>query len=441
MSNQELKILVCPSGFKGSLQPDVAADCIEAGILSVVPDARIFKAPLLDGGEGFTRGLVLPTGGTIHRVQVTGPMGTLVSSYFGTLGQAQREAIGNQPQRPSSPPTKTAIIEMAAAAGLSLVPTHLRNPGVTTTFGVGELILSALDAGARRIIVGCGDAATCDGGAGMLQCLGARLFDVHGAQIPTARGGESLCHLDCIDLGGLDPRLRSDAVKIEASVNWTSVLTGPGEQAGIFSAQKGATADQAEVLAGCMSRLADAAARALGCSASEVGRAPGSGASGGLGTALRLIGATLRPRYEVMAEFSPLLCSLLPDGEDNEEEHAGCDLDLAITAEGGIDGQTPQGKMPADVAHRARRLGVPVVAFAGTVGEGARDNLAAGIDAFACMMQGPTTLGEAVADAERLAREAAETVMRIVDVGFRISERRARKRESVLAGADESGRD
>ncbi|KAL8420936.1 hypothetical protein RB596_001923 [Gaeumannomyces avenae] len=439
MSTEELKILVCPSGFKGSLQPGVAADCIEAGILSVFPNARVFKIPLLDGGEGFTHGLVLPTGGTIHRIQVTGPTGTPVKSYFGILGQAQRETpqtgqqalkkIENQPPSQTSPPVKTAIIEMAAAAGLSLVPPHLRNPGVTTTFGVGEQILSALDAGALRIIVGCGDSGTCDGGAGMLQCLGARLFDARGEEIPTARGGESLRHLDHIDLGGLDPRLRSGAVKIEASVSWTSVLTGPGQQAGIFSGQKGATAHQAEILASCMSRLADASARALGCSASEIGRAPGSGASGGLGTALRLIGATLRPRYDVMADFSPLLCSLLPDEKAGE---GACELDLVITAEGGIDGQTPQGKMPADVARRARRLGVPVVAIAGTVGEGARENLAVGIDAFACMMQGPTTLGEAVADAERLAREAAETVMRIVGVGLKVSERCARKRAAAV---------
>ncbi|KAI8232757.1 Glycerate kinase [Colletotrichum sp. SAR 10_99] len=385
---QGMRILVCPSGFKGSLQPEVAADCIESGILSVVPDASVRKVPLVDGGEGFTSALVSATGGTLHPVVVTGPVGAPIASFFGILAS----------KSPDEP--KTAVIEMAAAAGLSLVPTHLRNPGVTTTFGVGELLAAAAGAGAKKIIVGCGDSGTCDGGAGMLQALGARLIDQDGLTLPIAAGGESLLRLANIDLGGIDKRIED--VDIEVAVNWNNVLSGPDGVARVFGKQKGSSAEQTERLSAAMEVLSVVAGRLL-CD-SNVGTSPGGGASGGLGTGLRLVGAKLRPRYEVVAEYVDF-------------EGLFTDCDLVLTAEGGIDDQTPRGKIPGEIGTRAKKHGLPVVAIAGTIGPGARVNYDVGIDAYTCILQRPTTLDEAIVEAEKLTRESAECVMRMIVVG------------------------
>lgn len=390
-----MKVLVCPSGFKGSLQPEVAADCIEAGILSVLPGATVRKVPLVDGGEGFTRALVTATGGKLYPVTVTGPVGAPVESFFGILGTS------------STRTPRTAVIEMAAAAGLSLVPKDLRNPGLTTTFGVGQLILAALDEGAQRIVVGCGDSGTCDGGAGMLQALGARLLDHDGLPIPACGGGESLVRLANIDLGMIDERVKS--ASIEVAVNWTNILCGPKGVARVFGAQKGSSPEQTERLSAAMDVLAVTAGRLL-CDA-KVGRAPGGGASGGLGTGLRLVGAKLRPRYEVVAEYVDF-------------ETLFDDCDLVLTAEGGIDDQTPRGKIPAEIATRAKRFGLPVIAIAGTIGPGARVNYDVGIDAYTCILQKPTTLEEAIKEAERLTKESAEGVMRMIVVGRMLASRK-----------------
>ncbi|KAJ0383986.1 hypothetical protein COL922a_009324 [Colletotrichum nupharicola] len=385
---QRMRILVCPSGFKGSLQPKVAADCIEAGILSVMPDASVRKVPLVDGGEGFTSALVSATGGTLHPVVVTGPVGAPIASFFGILGSKSLDE------------PKTAVIEMAAAAGLSLVPTHLRNPGVTTTFGMGEILTAAAGVGAKKIIVGCGDSGTCDGGAGMLQALGARLIDQDGLTLPIAAGGESLLRLANIDLGGIDKRIKD--VDIEVAVNWNNVLSGPDGVARVFGKQKGSSAEQTERLSAAMEVLSVVAGRLL-CD-SNVGTSPGGGASGGLGTGLRLVGAKIRPRYEVVAEYVDF-------------EGLFTDCDLVLTAEGGIDDQTPRGKIPGEIGTRAKKYGLPVVAIAGTIGPGARVNYDVGIDAYTCILQRPTTLDEAIVEAEKLTRESAECVMRMIVVG------------------------
>lgn len=387
-SKNPIRILVCPSGFKGSLQPSTAADCIEDGILAVEPHAVVRKVPLVDGGEGFTHALVAATHGTMQPVNVRGPLGQPISSFFGVLG----------PRDDGEP--YTAVIEMAAAAGLSLVPPDFRNPGVTTTYGVGELILAALDAGATRILVGCGDSGTCDGGAGMLQALGARLLDVHGEPLPIAQGGESLLELHSIDLSAVDRRVRH--AEIDVAVNWHNVLSGPDGVANIFGPQKGATPAQTARLSQAMDVLADVASRILGDD--NVRLAPGGGASGGLGTGLRLIGARLRPRYEIVMQYINLRGMFE-------------DCDLVVTAEGGIDYQTPRGKIPAEVARLAKKHGLPVIAIAGTIGPGARVNYDVGIDAFTCILQRPMTLDDAVEEAESLTRESAELVMRIVSIG------------------------
>ncbi|WP_430441558.1 glycerate kinase family protein [Shinella sp.] len=382
-------VLVAPSGFKESLSADEAADCIATGVHRAFPNATILKAPMADGGEGFTRALVKATGGTLHNLSVTGPIGEPVEAHFGFLGGC------------SEP---TAVIEMAAAAGLSLVPRDRRNPCLTTSYGVGELVRAALDRGARRILLGCGDSGINDGGAGMAEALGIRLLDDTGAPLP--RGGAALARLAAIDMANRDPRL--DRVRIDAAVNWHNLLLGERGVARVFGPQKGATPAQVEVLASAMEIYAGAIQRTTGI---EVGTAPGAGASGGLGAAvLGLLGGRLHPRYDIVMQYLEL-------------DRFMATADLVITAEGSLDGQTPFGKVPAEVAYRAKQMGVPVIALAGTLGKGVRLNFEHGIDAFASILSRPCSLEDAISGAPKLLARAAEDAARMVMVGMSLRDR------------------
>ncbi|MBD9624484.1 glycerate kinase [Ensifer sp. ENS06] len=384
-----LTILVAPSGFKESLSAEEAADCIEKGVLRACPSAEVLKVPMVDGGEGFTKALVAITGGSLHELTVTGPLGEPVASHFGFLGgQSER----------------TAVIEMAAAAGLRLVPRDRRNPCITTSCGVGELIRAALDAGARRILLGCGDSGINDGGAGMAAALGVKLLDRKGK--PLAPGGAALASLARIDISGRDPRLAE--VRIDAAVNWHNVLLGERGVARVFGPQKGATPEQVELLAAAMETYAAAIETATGIA---VGDAPGAGASGGLGAAVMgLLGGALHPRYDIVMRYLDL---------DSMIARA----DLVITAEGSLDGQTPFGKVPAEVGHRAKEAGRPVIALAGTIGKGVTLNFEHGIDAFASILKAPCTLDDAINAAPKLLVRAAEDAVRMVRVGMLLNER------------------
>ena len=379
-----MKIVVSPSGFKESLDPYTAAECIEAGILRVIPNAIVQKAPLTDGGEGFVQALVAATGGEFRNLRVTGPVQTSIKSHYGILG-------GEGP--------KTAVIEMAAAAGLRLVPRNKRDPTTTTTYGVGETIVAALDEGVQRILIGCGDSGTSDGGAGMAQALGARFLDADGHELPSGSGGATLSDLADLDLSHLHPRLKS--VKIDAACNWHNVLCGPNGVTRVFGPQKGATPLQVEVLDAALQNYASVVQCKLGF---DVSRAPGSGASGGLGTGLMLVGAELHPRYDMLMDYF-CLDSLLDD------------CHLVFTAEGGIDFQTPRGKIPAEVAMRAKKRSLPVIALAGTVGPGASASYGSGIDAFASILQCPMSLEDAMHETKRLLEDSAECAMRMVMIG------------------------
>ena len=384
-----LRILVAPSGFKESLGADEVADRIEAGVLRVAPEAEVVKAPMVDGGEGFTKALVGATGGALRELEVTGPVGETVGSFYGFLGED-----GEGP--------RTAVLEMAAAAGLSLVPREVRDPSGTTTYGVGELIRAALDDGAERLLVGCGDSGTTDGGAGMAQALGVRLLDRRGREI--GRGGIELARLAGIDLEGRDPRL--EEVAIDVACNWHNLLCGERGVARVFGPQKGAGPEQVERLAEALDNYADVVERELGLDVREM---PGGGASGGLGTGLRaLLGATLHPRYEIVSSY--LEVESLMEGAD-----------LVFTAEGGIDFQTPRGKIPAEIAERAKRYGLPVVAIVSTVGKGAQINHDHGIDAYLSILQEPCTLEEAIGRAPELVEVCAEDVTRLVMLGRGLS--------------------
>lgn len=390
---QPLRILVAPSGYKECLYAAEVAAAIAAGLRRASPAARIVTRPVVDGGEGFARTLSLASGGHVERLTVTGPLGTSVESHIGWLGRA---------------PVPTAVIEMAAAAGLRLVPRDRRDPLVTTTQGVGELIRAALDRGARRLLIGCGDSGTNDAGAGMAAALGFRFLDAEGAALPP--GGGALARLARIDAAGRDPRLAG--VAIEVACNTRVLLTGPSGVARGFAPQKGATPNQVALLEAGLRRFAAVAARDLGAAGLEA--LPGGGASGGLGAGLQaLLGARLLPWQAVTAEALGL-----------EREIAAADL--VITAEGGIDGQTPRGKIPAEIARRAAQRGIPVIALAGTVGEGAEAVHEAGIDAVYSTLGAAVPLPEAIRRAPQDIARAAEQALRGVLMGMRMSHRRCR---------------
>lgn len=391
-------ILIAPSGFKESLSVKDVTEAIARGVSRALPDCRILKAPMVDGGEGTVEALVDATGGTIHWLRVTGPVGVQVDSHFGILG-------GSGP--------RTAVIEMAAAAGLSLVPRDQRDPTRTTSAGVGELILAALDHGVDRILIGCGDSGINDAGAGMAQALGARLLDAEGRDLKS--GGGELVRLASIDVSRLDPRLHF--VKLDAAVNWHNVLLGPRGVARVFGPQKGATPEQVVLLEQGLLRFADAVFADLG---KDVSLAPGCGASGGLGAAIAgILGGTLHPRYEIVMQYLDF---------DNLLEQA----DMVLTAEGSLDGQTPFGKIPAEVGRRARQHGIPVIALAGTVGKGCATNFEHGIDAFASIVKKPCSLEEALLKAPKLLERAAEDAARMVRVGLRLAERVPYRRPSKI---------
>jgi glycerate kinase len=382
-----LTVLIAPSGFKESLSAREVTDRIAAGVLRAMPAATIVRAPMADGGEGFTEALVEATGGTMHDVEVMGPVGQPVPAFYGFLGGREQ---------------RTAVIEMAAAAGLRLVPRDRRDPTRTTSWGVGELIRAALDAGAERILLGCGDSGINDGGAGMAQALGARLLDADGQQI--GHGGAQLARIARIDLTGVDPRLQR--VRIDAAVNWHNVLLGERGVARVFGPQKGATPEQVEVLEAALENYA---ARIFETTGIEIGHQYGSGASGGLGTGVAaLLGGALHPRYDIVMQYFEL-------------DRLIASADLVLTAEGSLDGQTPYGKIPVEVARRAKLHGLPVIALAGTIGKGAASNFAHGIDAFASILKQPCSLEEAIGKAGKLLTRAAEDAVRMVRVGMQLA--------------------
>lgn len=382
------RFAVAPSGFKESLSAQAAADAIAAGVRRVVPDAEVDLIPLVDGGEGTARALASATGGRLVALPATGPLGEPVGTHFALLGSGPGVGPGS---------ADTAVVEMAAVAGLSLVPHGLRDPGATTTYGVGELIRAALDTGVRRILVGCGDSGTSDGGAGALQALGARLLDEDGFELP--QGGRELTRLHHIDPKGLDPRLAHTELLV--ACNPYNVLCGERGVARVFGPQKGATPARVEELSAGLENWAYVLTRALPVTCDLYG-GPGTGASGGLGAGLAALGARLLPRFEVLLDHLDLDARLAR-------------ADLVLTAEGALDHQTPRGKVPAEVARRAKLNGRPVLALAGTLGEGA--HTVPGVDAFTGILPAPMALAEALVRASELLTDATERALRMILLG------------------------
>ncbi|MDO8586047.1 MAG: glycerate kinase [Armatimonadota bacterium] len=338
-----MKVIVAPDSFKGTLTAAEAAAAIAAGVREAIPDADIVELPLADGGEGTVDALVSATRGRKLTRRVHGPLMEPVDATYGLLGA-----------------NETAVIEMSAAAGLGLVPPDRRNPLITTTYGVGELIEAALTHNVRKIIIGVGGSATNDGGAGALWALGVRFVDSGGVEL--GPGGAALADLARIDASGL--RFPRGAVDVVVACDVRNALIGPEGASAVYGPQKGATPEMVRILDGALSNYAKVIPKYLN---KNVGDLPGGGAAGGLAAGLA---AFLDARIEPGAD-------LVLDAVGFDDRLR--DADLIVTGEGRIDRQTLYGKTIAGVLRRAQAHRIPVIALAGCIGEGAEDLKSAGL--------------------------------------------------------------
>jgi glycerate kinase len=379
-----MRVVVAPDKFKGSLTALEAARALARGVEAAQAGLQVDVVPMADGGEGTVDALVAATGGTIRAVAVTGPLGEPVGARFGLLGDG-----------------RTAVVEMAAASGLVLVPPARRNPARTTTRGTGELLLAAIDAGARRLIVGIGGSATNDGGAGLAQALGYRLLDGEGRDLDP--GGGALERLARIDAGGRDARL--DGVEVAVACDVDNPLCGSSGASAIYGPQKGADAAAVARLDRNLDHLAAIIERDLGRSIRDL---PGSGAAGGLGGGLVAFAAgRLEPGIALVIQAVGLEARMRGAG-------------LCLTGEGALDASSAFGKTAVGVARLARSLGCPTLALAGSIGPGAEAVLAEGIDAYFSICPGPLELDAAIARAAELLEGAAQQAVRAFLAGRRI---------------------
>ncbi len=370
-------MLVAADKFKGSLTAVEVAERVTAGLRRVVPDLAVEALPVADGGDG-TVAAAVAAGFERREVRVVGPLGDEVTAAY-----ALREG--------------TAVVEMAEASGLQRLPEGVLAPLTSSTYGSGELLRAALDAGARTIVFGVGGSATTDGGAGMLSALGARFLD--GAGEPVAPGGGGLADLVSADLSGLDPRLSDVELVLASDVD--NPLTGPKGAPAVYGPQKGASPQDVETLDTALGHFAKVleGTETVGARAAEYAASPGAGAAGGIGFGAMLLGARFRPGIEVMLDvlgFAPAL------------ERA----DLVITGEGSLDEQTLHGKAPAGVASAARAAGKEVVAVCGRLALAPEVLGRAGIRRAYPLTDVEPDVAKCIADAGPILERVAERIAR-----------------------------
>ena len=373
-----MKVVIAPDSYKGCLSALEVAKAMERGVLSVFPSTEVRKIPIADGGEGTVAALVTATNGQLRQTEVTDPLGNKIIAHWGVLGDG-----------------RTAVIEMAAASGLPLVPKERRDPRFTTTFGTGELIQAALAEGLPKIIIGIGGSATNDGGTGMARALGVLFLDAAGHEV--AAGGGSLAEICQIDTSALDHRLKNTEIVVACDVD--NPLCGTRGASAVFGPQKGATPEMVQQLDAGLAKYASCARLATG---RDVAEKAGAGAAGGLGAGLMFFTpAQLKPGVEIVLDavgFSDIVR----------------DADFVITGEGRTDFQTAFGKAPVGVAKVAKTHGVPVFCISGGLGEGADDVLAQGIDAVMSICDRPLSLEECMAAGAQLIEPAAARLSRII---------------------------
>jgi glycerate 2-kinase len=375
-----MKVVIAPDSFKGSLSAKGVAEAVEKGLLKVDKDLSIIKVPMADGGEGTAESLVDATGGKMIRVRVRDPISREIEAFYGILGDGQ-----------------TAVIEMAAASGLPLLSPAERNPLVTTTYGTGELILSAIEMGCKKIILGLGGSATNDGGTGMARALGVKFLDGRGIEIDCTGGG--LDRLTTIDCSGMHPKIHT--VQFVAACDVDNPLCGENGASKVFGPQKGATKEMAETLDQNLlhyGKLLEA------CMQKEIVQVPGSGAAGGLGAGvLAFLNAELKRGIEIVIEATQL-------------EETLKDVDLVITGEGMIDFQTAFGKTPQGVANLAKKYQIPVIVIAGAIGRDAHTLYDKGIDSIFSIVDKPMSLEDAIERASQLIEDTSERIMRTIQL-------------------------
>ena len=355
-----MKVVIAIDSLKGSLSSMEAGMAIKDGILAAKPDAEVIVKPLADGGEGTTDALIEGMNGERIDLTVTGPMHTPVDAYYGYLKD-----------------TNTAVMEMASAAGITLVPDSEKNPLLATSYGVGEMINDAIQRGCRNFIIGIGGSVTNDGGIGMLKALGVRFLDENGED--AGEGGQALAKVARIDVSGMNPLLKECHIQVACDVN--NPLCGENGSTYVYGPQKGVTEDMKKTLDEAMAHFARVTSETL---ENDYMNTPGAGAAGGLGFAfLAYVGATLTPGIE-----------LILDAVGLEEELSGADV--VVTGEGRLDFQTAMGKAPVGVARLAKKYNAKVIAFAGSVTKEATACNKEGIDAFFPILRGVCTLAEAM---------------------------------------------
>lgn len=376
-----MKVVVAIDSFKGSLSSLEAGNAVKEGILAAMPEARVYISPIADGGEGTVLALALGMNGRLEHVEVTGPMGTRTCCTYGRI-----------------PDTDTAIIEMAGAAGITLISAEERNPLHATTFGVGEVIKDAIQKGCRHFIVGIGGSATNDGGVGMLQAFGFGMLDKEGKQVPL--GAKGLERLEEVSDEHVIPELKECTFRVACDV--TNPLCGQNGCSNVFGPQKGATPEMVQKMDAWLSHFARLTSEKYEKADAEI---PGTGAAGGLGFAfLSYTNAVLESGIKIILEETRL------------EEHVK-DADIVITGEGRLDGQTIFGKAPIGVARIAKRYGKTVIAFSGSVTKDAKTCNEYGIDAYFPVLRKIQTLQEAMdsSNARENLKDTAEQVFRLIN--------------------------
>ena len=377
-----MKVIIAPQSFKAGVPALEAAKAIQRGVLAAAPDAETVLVPVADGGDGTLDALVGSTGGQIFRSIVTGPLGKPLEATWGVMGDGH-----------------TAVVEMARASGLALVPPQRRDPRITTTRGTGEIIKEALDRGYNRIIVGLGGSATNDGGAGMAGALGVRLFDGDGRLI--AAGGAALAQLERIDASKLIPKLAD--VDIVGATDVTNPLCGPTGASAVYGPQKGASLQVVSELDAALGNFARVVRRDLG---QDVAEKPRAGAAGGLGAGLIVFaGAQLRSGID-------MVCEVL--GFDGHLEGA----DLVITGEGRADRSTIFDKAPVGVARRAQARGVPTIILAGSLGPGYEELYQHGLAGVVCIADRPMGFQHSLKRTEELLEGTAHRTVRLLQAGI-----------------------
>ena len=371
-----MKIIIAPDSFKGSLSAVEAANAINRGIKKVFSEAETVLLPIGDGGEGTMETLVAATGGKILTVSVIGPLGNQIEAAYGVLGDGE-----------------TCVIEMASASGLHLVPEDNFVPLKATTYGTGQLIQQALNDGFSSFIIGLGGSATNDGGAGMLQALGLRILDELGNEID--QGGGELNKVNRLELDSFDKRIKDSKFIIASDVQ--NPLIGPNGASHVFGPQKGATAEEVDLLDSNLTNWADVVAKETGI---KLHNQPGAGAAGGIGGAFQaFFPVEMKRGVDVVLDYIKLEAELI-------------NVDLVITGEGQVDSQTVFGKTPLGVAQMAKSRNVPTVILAGSIGEGIEVLHDFGVVSINSIINSPMSLKEAIDNAEELLASSAEQVIR-----------------------------